>query len=389
MTSKTNKNGLQRIIIYILTLVFSLHLTPAFYINSSFLETFISSKFVGYTYTASSIITIIAVLGIRQILTRFGNYKTFLAIIFIELISLLIMAFSANTILVVCAFIASFTAVTLSFFHIDIFLESLSDDKSTGSTRGIYLTSLNTAFILGPLIASLLLKDGSFWKVYLLGAVLLVPVVYILMTYTKDFKDPEYKKPELRKTSMHIWKDKNLHNIFCAGFILRFFFSWMVIYTPIFLTQTIGFSISETTLIISIALIPYVLLEAFLGKIADRKYGEKEILTIGLLITAISTGAMSFVTSNNFLLWVSILFVTRIGASMIEVMTETYLFKKISSSDVNILSFYRIVRPFAYTISPVIASLMLLFIDIKYLFIILAIIVFYGIRFSLSLKDTK
>lgn len=380
---------LKHIIIYALTLLFTLHLTPAFYINSSFLEGFMSSQMVGYMYAISSAITIVAVLGIRQILGRLGNYRTFMFILIVEFISLLLLAFATNPIVVIGAFIASFTAVALSFFHIDIFLENISSDTTTGGTRGIYLTSLNLAFVLGPLITSLILKNGNFWKIYALGAILLLPVFYILIRYTRNFKDPEYQKPDVKKVALHIWKDKNLHNIFCAGFLLRFFFSWMTIYTPLFLIERIGFTISETTLIIGVSLIPYVLLEAWLGKLADEKYGEKEILTIGFIITAIVTGTMTFITNPSLGLWIGLLFATRIGASMIEVMTETYLFKKVDSTDINIIGFYRIVRPFAYIIGPITASLLLLYTNITYLFIVLAIIMLYGIRFSLSLKDTK
>ena len=101
------------------------------------------------------------------------------------------------------------------------------------------------------------------------------------------------------------------------------------------------------------------------------------------------TATMTFMQSDSFWLWTSLLFVTRIGASAIEVMTESYFFKKITDKDVDILSFYRIVRPLAYSISPVVASILLIFYDIKYLFLVLGVAMIFGINFSLRLKDTK
>ena len=83
------------------------------------------------------------------------------------------------------------------------------------------------------------------------------------------------------------------------------------------------------------------------------------------------------------------MFVTRIGASMIEITTEVHLFKRIDADNINILGLFRSVRPVAYLISPVIASILLLTIDFKYLFLILGVIMMYGVRYSLSIKDTK
>jgi len=385
----TRSKKLQKPIIYVLTFFFTLHLTPAIYINSSFLGKFLSENQVGYLYTFASLLTVFAFVAIRPVLLHFGNYKTFLGIIIAEVISLLIMALSNDPILVLPAFIASFILTSLAFFNLDIFLEDISNDKDTGGIRGVFLTSLNTAFIIGPLIAGLLLTNSDFWKVYLLSAILLIPVLFILLRYIKNFKDPHYKRPEFWKTAKLVHRNHDLYSIFISGFLLRFFFAWMVIYTPIFLHEHIGFEYSQISIMIAIALIAFILLEAFLGYLADKWIGEKEILSTGFIITALATATMSFISIPNFWLWTAILFVTRIGASMIEVMTETYLFKKVDSTDINIVSFFRIVRPFAYIIAPLVASILLYYIEFKFLYLVLGSLMLYGLRYSLTIRDTR
>lgn len=375
--------------IYILTFFFTLHLTPAIYINSSYLSEYINPDYVGFIYTFASIVTVLSLLGIRKVLKRIGNFQTIFSILLVELISLLTLAFSNNPHLVITAFILTFVATSLTFFNLDIFLESLSENSTTGGTRGVFLTSLNTAFILGPLITGLLIDGEDFWKVYLMGAILLIPVFYILVRYMKDFKDPVYHKPHFLKTAKKIFDDFSLRSIFSSVFLLRFFFSWMIIYIPIYLHNEIGFSLADTSLIIGIALIPFIILEAPLGKIADKYLGEKEILTAGFIITAGATMVIPFIEAPIFWLWAIVLFTTRIGASMIEVMTETYLFKKINASSIDVVSSFRMVRPIAYIVSPIIASILLIHIDFKYIFLILGAIILYGIRFSLVIKDTK
>lgn len=380
--------SIDKTIIYLLVFLFTLHVTPATYINSSFLGQFLDENKIGIVYSVASLFTIFSFLYTRKILNRFGNFKTFLVILLFEIVTLLTMAFVDIGWVAILAYIIGFTIRSIAFFNMDIFLENITKDEDTGGTRGVYLTSMNTAFIVGPFIAGFILSDHDFWKIYLLSTILLMPVLYIILKYLRNFEDPKYEKPELFKTAKCIYNHSDYYGIFAASFLLRFFYSFMIIYTPIYLNQYIGFSLSEVTLIIGIALIPFILLEALLGWLADNYVGEKEILTAGFIITAGATALMSFFHEPKFILWAGILFTTRIGASMIEIMTETYLFKKIDVENINVLSFFRIIRPIAYVISPLVVSFMLYFIDFRFIFLMLASFVLFGIRYSLSIRDT-
>jgi hypothetical protein len=73
---------------------------------------------------------------------------------------------------------------------------------------------------------------------------------------------------------------------------------------------------------------------------------------------------------------------------MVEIMNETYFFKKNPEDRPDIVSLFRMTRPLAYIIAPVIATALLQFIDYKMLFVVLGFIMFLGIRYSLTLKDT-
>jgi hypothetical protein len=74
---------------------------------------------------------------------------------------------------------------------------------------------------------------------------------------------------------------------------------------------------------------------------------------------------------------------------MIEVMSETYFFKKINAGDADLVAFYRAVRPAAYVIAPAFCSLFLLEFPMQYLFLALGIITLGGLAFTIPLKDTK
>jgi MFS family permease len=135
-------------------------------------------------------------------------------------------------------------------------------------------------------------------------------------------------------------------------------------------------------------LLPFILIEIPAGKIADRWIGEKELLLAGFIIMALSTMVIPFIGTASFILWTTILFVTRIGASLVEIMTESYFFKHVKGDDANIISFFRMTRPLAYIAGPIAAIIALQFFPFQYIFLVLGIIMFLGLKYSLALKDT-
>lgn len=83
------------------------------------------------------------------------------------------------------------------------------------------------------------------------------------------------------------------------------------------------------------------------------------------------------------------MFVTRVGASLVEVTTESYFFKHTRSSDAQIISFFRITRPLSYILGAVVASLSLLYLPFGLMFVTLGLLMVLGIVCAFALPDTK
>jgi len=47
------------------------------------------------------------------------------------------------------------------------------------------------------------------------------------------------------------------------------------------------------------------------------------------------------------------------------------------------------IRPLAYIVGPLLATATLFVVDIQYIFLIFAVIILFGLRYSLTLHDTK
>lgn len=376
----------KRGLIYVLGFLFTLsHAIPT-YINSSFLATFLPEGLVGIVYTASSLVALAAFVEMPRLLRYFGNLRLILILLSLCFISLVGLVSGLGALVAVSAFILNFVAIALINFCVDIFLESFSPDSKTGGIRGTYLSTGAVGWLVSPLLASLILQETQYANVFMMSSFLLLPVIALIGFQLRDFKDPQYSRVPFWKSIIDIAADRDIKGILLAQVLLQFFYAWMVIYTPLYLHERVGFDWSTIGLILSFMLVPF-LFEGLWGKLADA-HGEKKLLSLGFSIIGVATVLMAFITNGDPFIWAGMLFVTRIGASLAETMIETYFFKKVDASKSHLIGFSRMARPFAYVIGPIAASLLFVAADMKALFVVLGLVMLYGLRYARSIQDT-
>ncbi|MFH1858757.1 MAG: MFS transporter [Patescibacteria group bacterium] len=384
------------LVIYAMVFLTAFHTAASLYVESSFMNSTVEQlstnkigTLVGLVYATASLITLITLIHISKILRKVGNFRMAVFVVFIEILSLFGLVLALSPIFLMLVFIVHLIVSSLFIFNLDLFLESSSQDKETGTLRGTFLTSFSVAFVLAPFIAGLLLTNGDFWKLFFVSALVMIPVLLLLYTQFRNHKDPVYDNVPFLKTLKEIKRRKNIYKIMVSSFLLKFFYSWMVIYVPIYLYQEMGIPMSQILgVIIPIMLLPFVFLGIPLGKLADTVLGEKEILTIGFIIMGVSTMSLAYITSANLAIWIFLLFLTRIGASCVDTMSETYFYKKIDATDTHLIGCFKTLIPLAYLLGPLVATGFLGFFEYKFLFIVLGIIMLTGTRHSLTLEDT-
>lgn len=377
-------------LLYIIGFVFAFTSSLPAYINSSFLKNLTSEQSIGLIYTCGSIFSLLFLIFIPKFLRRFGNFKITIILVTLYFLNFLALYLGQNNIFVILCFMLSGALATTVYFTFDIFVEHDSLDNKTGNIRSIYLTFINFAWLLSPWVAGNIADKYQLKTIYLISSIITIPVIVLILLGLRKFKDQEYKIFSFFESLKCINKNKNIKNIIFSSFLLQTFYCWMVIYTPIYLNEYLGLDWELIGIIFSIMLLPFVLIQIPLGFVADKKFGEKEILSIGFIITAFFTILLSFINDSNiFITLAIILFMTRIGAAMIELMNDTYFFKQINDNDLNIINLYRLATPAAYILAPILATIVLIFVPFKYIFLILGLIMVLGLKCSLSIKDTK
>jgi len=383
----TIKNTREFLLVFVGILLLSFHYFFVYFINSTYLNGFFSVKTVGYVYTAGTLFNIGLFLLAPRILKKFGNYRLAVGLALLEFTAMLGLAFWQNPYAVIFFFILHQMIIPVLLYCMDIFLEKYSSPEDKGSIRGISLTMLNLPPLITPFIAGLILTKPDYWKIYLISATFLIPFLAILISYFRTFKDQEYPVLTPKMALVRFYQDKNIFDIFVDHFLLHLFYGWMVIYMPIYLHDYVGFDWSQIGVMFSIMLLPFILFQIPTGRLQDKYHDEKQVLILGFAIMAVSTMMIPFIQGQNFILWTMILFVTRIGACLVEVSSDSFFFKHVSPGNAGFISFYRMTRSLPYLVSPAIVGLTIMFIDIKYTFLVLGIILLSGLRYALMLKD--
>ncbi|MEI6843572.1 MAG: MFS transporter [bacterium] len=368
----------------------SFHYALIIYINSSFLNNFFSETQISALYIIGSILNTLLLVNISKILNKIGNYRTAVYMIVFEALATIGIVMTDSHFLIGLYFTIHQIVIPVIAFNLDVFLESATqDEEKTGEVRSIFLTLSNVTFVLAPAVVAFLLIHNNFANVYWLSLVFMFPLYYLIKKYFKNTPNSTIEHIRLKETTLEYLKNKNLYNVFIANFLLQLFYAFMVVYTPLYLEKSMHFSWTEIGLMFTIMLLPFVIFEIPIGAMADKKYGEKEFLTVGFIIMGLSTMFISFVTVKIFWIWATILFITRIGASFVEVTTDSYFFKQVDQRKSDVISFYRITRPLAYIVAPILATVFLQFISFEYMFIMVGIFMVLGTRYSLALVDTK
>lgn len=390
MTHSISKNHMVYTVA-IIGFIYSLHLVIPMYSNSSFLGLFADEKTIGFIYMLCAAVSIFTFLIAPYVIRRIGNYTTILWLVLIQMGLFYGLITSTSPIKLSILFIIQYSIVALIGLSLDIFLEGYtSNHANVGKIRGLYASTLNASWVIAPLIGSLLINGTENYRnTYIAAFLMLFPLAYLIYKNFPRFKDPHYSHPSPWQLIKHISQNSNWDKLFVANTILQTFYSWMVIYSAVYLNKYVGFGWEQIGIILVIMLIPFPLIQYPLGKIADEKYGEKEIMVAGFIIMGLSTISLAFISGKSLFVWALFFFITRIGAAMVEMMIETYFFKTVPPKDTPVLSMFRITRPFSYLIAPLVTGFGLLFMGHQHLFILVGIIVLIGLYPALTIQDTK
>lgn len=380
----------QLIVFYFIGLIISFSAALPAYVNSNYISQFIELKFVGLFFIAANLIAFFLIWSFPRAIKKLGETKTLRLLLFFYSASLFFFSL-ANSALTALLGIIFFTAfLNLTLIKLDVFIEAFTSNASTGRVRGIYLTICNLGWVAAPAISAYLITSFGYNFVYWFSGLIVIPTLILFLAKSSDLVvKVKYKEDGMKDSLKKMWSNVNLRGIFFVALILQLFYAAAIVYVPTYLHQTLNMSWAVLGPVFSFMLLPFIIFQIPAGFLADRFFGEKEMLYLGLSIIALSLIVISYYSQPIAWAWAVILFVSRIGAALVEAMRESYFFKIVDAEDLAMISLFRLTKPAAYVIGPIFAMIIISFLPINFIFFFFAIIVLSGIILVWFMTDSQ
>lgn len=370
--------------------LFSLHLALISYANSTFAANLFGADAVGPIFSISACIALLALLfWAPKNIARNGTVLFTALLLLISVFALTGMSQATFSIGYAALFVVYLSHNSVILYGFDMMVEHATKNADTGKIRGLYLTATNLAWMLALIGTGTIIEIGGFSRLYIFGAILVFLSLFTLYRGRHMLNTHKLAPVHVGENLRILGRNKNLKAIYIVNFMLQSFYMVMVIFTPLYLSNIIGFDWKEISLIFFAMLSPFVILQYPLGRIADMRFGEKEMLIFGLGIMGLATIMLSTMATPSIWAWAGILFVTRVGAATVEVMSESYFFKHIDETDTGLVGLYRCVGPLAGIIIPLLASFIIGKYNYATLFSVLGIAMFLTIIPALRIRDTR
>lgn len=345
------------------------------YVMSTYFKEASGSENVSGFYFIAYAILLFVLLNLHKMTRKLGKTSIFMVILALKIVSLVFLANSHPSNLGIFLLMLYVIFSGLEWVSLDTILESFSCDKESGRIRGMHLTILNAGFLIGPFISTWLLGRFDFSGIFVFLLIFNILVFFFALLKLRDTNGKSVVDISILALLRKVVKRKNVMAIYYISLALEFFFALMVIYVPIYLID-LGLNWSQIGIIFTVMLLPFVLLQYPVGFLADKKMGEKKLLILALFIMALSALLAYFTTSTSVLVWSLVMLGTRIGAAMVEILRDSYFYKRIDGDDVDLINFFRTAMPVGYILAAVTSFVLLLFLPLSSIFVLLALVVF-------------
>lgn len=381
-----------RVTIFVGNFFFAIFTSLAIYVLLPFLSAFMPSQYAGLVVAAGGVIAVASFPFLPELVARYGAQQLTLVFALVEMVALFALAAAPGAIAGALLVIITVALQPFISYALDLLLEAATTEKETvGRVRTLFLTAANFGALAAPLLLGAILDStNDYNRVFLAAAATLVPFI-VLFTGKSLPKRAPPKLSHMRDTLYCLSCDRDLAAVTFAHFLLYLFYIWAALYIPIYLHNTLGFSWANLGWMFSVMLIPYALLEYPAGWIADQMLGDKELMFAGFTIAGGAFAMLSILTPASPLFFILIILVSsRVGAALIESMTEGHFFRRVSEDDINSISIFRGIWPLANVIGPVAASLILFVGNFQILFALTGgFILATGVGATLLIKDFR
>ncbi len=350
------------------------------YSNSAVIESVNGRESIGLIYGISAALSLVfSTWIIPTVINKLGNRKATGLALFLTIASTLGIRFFESPIFFAVSFILFLMAQILVSFNFDVFFEHTTTKDSSIRGRGAVVALQHVGRMLGPILAAYLTVQSGIRIPYNVSLFLFVVTGFILYFATANFKDKNYGHVSIIKSYKNVISRPGVRKPLISMILLQTFYALMVTFVPIYLADVQGMGLESLGIIFTIMLFPFVVFAYPVGKYLDGGASSRRAARYGLLIMAAATLAFAAIKSNSLIIWGVVLFMSRIGAVILETTAEGTFLRSIKEEETDLLGIMRDMQPIGYFLASLISVIVLALGNIKDIFYVVGFILVLGI----------
>lgn len=385
---KTNKKEKKLELLSLISFIFGFANALLLYVTSDYFSKSLGSYNISSFYFVAYVVALAGLLNLHKLVRVIGKANTFFLFFIAQIMCLAGLVFVKPSFVGIVILMSYIIANYFAWVVLDIIIEKYSEDKKSGQIRGLHLMIMNAGVLIGPFFSTSLLSMFDFKGLFISTLFLNMVMLAISFVGLKDIKGKFRGHLTVKDVGMKVFTNKDVLNVYMISLALEAFYALMIIYVPLYLLS-LGLSWQQLGIAFTVMLIPFVVIEYPIGRLADKKFGEKEMIIMGLILIMFSTASIFFVHSSSVAVWSFILLMTRMGAATVEVLRDSYFYKKIDGRDVDLISFFRTTRSVAYLFAMGASAMMLAVLPMKFVFLLVSFSMLCGLYPAIRLVDNK
>ncbi len=170
-----------------------------------------------------------------------------------------------------------------------------TEKSSRGGAMGVYSTFRVTSLAVGPILGGTIHDYLGFAAAFYAGAGFVVIGAILVLLWVKEVRNEDHRNPPFKLIDRYIVENGMLALGFSA-FVMASAFSMI---SP--LEQRINARVGESATMFGVAftalMIARIIIQIPIGRLSDRR-GRKKLIVAGLILMALATTAVGFVTAT-------------------------------------------------------------------------------------------
>jgi len=352
----------------------------ALYINS-FTH---NNAITGFISSFLTLVSIISYFVFVPILEKTDRANLFSLSLFLVAISYLILSINKSFPIFMIVAIIMVSLYSLRISALGIMIKNKSKIEDIAKNEGIIFTFLNLGWVVAPLIAGFVADKYNIHAVFDMAAILiLLSLVFFKKSQINDNHTKKQTDGNIKKNLIDFFKNKDRTISYIINGVAMSWWILIFLFLPLYMIEN-GLTGKHIGIAFFFISLPLIIGEYYFAKLVHKK-GFKKMFIIGFLIVTICAFSAFFATNIYFILGFVVL--ASFGMAMLEPLLQAYFLSITNKSEVS-----RFYGPFSTSRDifelaiKIIASVILLFLPFKSIFVFFGIIMFIMIFMSLRVR---